>query len=166
MVSSTVFRTARPMMSEVLADGGPRRSKATLQLQVLQLGAKPRYLLQLENLYSRLSASRCGNRSNSPDKLFLKFQRWKKTTWHGTNRPRNVASCRSWTIPRLLEPARRRRALLRSRTTIRRAKFRRALTAVQARAVDFLPTKKDPSRQKEAYLAFPGFNLALSSSIS
>jgi len=72
MVSSTVFRTARPMMSEVLADGGPRRSKATLQLQVLQLGAKPRYLLQLENLYSRLSASRCGNRSNSPDKLFLK----------------------------------------------------------------------------------------------
>ena len=166
MVSSTVFRTARPMMSEVLADGGPRRSKATLQLQVLQLGAKPRYLLQLENLYSRLSASRCGNRSNSPDKLFLKFQRWKKTTWHGTNRPRNVASCRSWTIPRLLEPARRRRALLRSRTTIRRAKFRRALTAVQARALDFLPTKKDPSRQNEAYLAFPRFNLALSSSIS
>src|SRR5215469_2086683 len=82
MVSSTVFRTARPMMSEVLADGGPRRSKATLQLQVLQLGAKPRYLSQLENLYSRLSASRCENRSNSPDKLFLKFQRWKKL--HGT----------------------------------------------------------------------------------
>ena len=57
MVSSTVFPTARPMMSEVLADGGPRRSKATLQLQVLQLGAKPRYLSQLENLYSRLSVA-------------------------------------------------------------------------------------------------------------